>query len=93
MVSGGCRGKGRGPVKGTLEIAHTGEMNLELLGTITGEDGGWLSKEKLDLERSRVRPLVHGVGRGSTFTLLDCFQTKSSLHTVSRDLDRGAPRR
>ncbi len=73
-------GRDDSPTKGTLEISDNGEMSLELLGTITGEDGGWLSKDKFDLEHSRVHPLVHGVGRGSTFTLLDCFQTKSSLH-------------
>ena len=64
-------GRGDSPVKGMLEIADTGAMNVELLGRITGEDGGWLSQDESDLERSRVHPLVHGVGRGSNFTLLD----------------------
>lgn len=68
------------PIKGTLEVTETGDMTLELLGTITGEDGGWLTEAESDLEQSRVHPLVHGVGRGSSFTLLDCFQTRSSLH-------------
>jgi hypothetical protein len=43
-------GRDDSPAKGTLEIADDGEMTLELLGTITGEDGDWPSRDKFDFD-------------------------------------------
>lgn len=76
-------GRDGSAVKGTLEITDAGAMTLELLGTITGKDRGQLAKDDLDLEEPGVHPLIHGVGRGSSFTLLECFPTRSELHLLT----------
>jgi hypothetical protein len=66
--------------KGILEVDDSGRMSLELLGTL-GEPGrGSLAKVQVEFETAGVHPLLHGVGRGTQFTLLECFQTTANIY-------------
>lgn len=66
--------------EGWLVIDAAGTISLELLGSLDSPLAPFAAVGTTSaIAGSGVDPLIHGVGAGKAFTLLDCFQTSAQV--------------